>query len=66
MNTLMQHNLIDVYRIRLYPLTLGTGERYLADGADKSTLTLTGATTTSTGVVVLTYEASGNGFRVAA
>jgi dihydrofolate reductase len=40
-NTLMQHRLIDVYRIMLYPLAL---------------LTLTSATTTRTGVAVLTYE----------
>ncbi len=55
-NTLMQHNLIDVYRIMLYPIALGTGKRFFGDGGKKITLTLTGATTTSTGVAVLTYE----------
>ena len=57
--TLMQHNLIDVYRIMLYPLALGTGMRLFRDGSDKTTLTLTDAKTTSTGVLVLTYQPAG-------
>jgi dihydrofolate reductase len=40
-NTLMQHRLIDVYRVMLYPLTLGTGRRFFRDGGDKIMLTLT-------------------------
>ena len=55
-NTLMQHRLIDVYRVMLYPLTLGTGRRFFRDGGDKIRLTLTSAKTTSTGVAVLTYQ----------
>jgi dihydrofolate reductase len=55
-NTLMQHRLIDVYRVMLYPLTLGTGRRFFRDGGDKIMLTLTSAKTTSTGVAVLTYQ----------
>jgi len=55
-NTLMQHRLIDVYRVMLYPLTLGTGRRFFRDGGDKIMLTLTSARTTSTGVAVLTYQ----------
>jgi dihydrofolate reductase len=31
-NTLMRHNLIDVYRVMLYPLTLGIGKRYFRNG----------------------------------
>jgi dihydrofolate reductase len=57
--TLMQHNLIDVYRIMLYPLALGTGLRLFRDEGDKTTLTLTDAKPTSTGVVVLTYQPAG-------
>jgi dihydrofolate reductase len=57
-STLMQHNLIDVYRIMLYPLALGSGKRFFRDGVGKTTLTLSDTKTTSTGVVVLTYEAT--------
>jgi dihydrofolate reductase len=55
-NSLMQHHLIDVYRIMLYPVALGTGRRFFRDGGDKIMLTLTSATTISTGVAILTYQ----------
>ena len=55
-NTLMQHRLIDVFRVMLYPLTLGTGRRFFRDGSEQSLLSLTSAKMTSTGVAVLTYQ----------
>jgi dihydrofolate reductase len=55
-DTLMQQNLIDVYRLMLYPLALASGKRFFREGARKTTLALSHAKTTSTGVVVLTYE----------
>jgi dihydrofolate reductase len=58
-STLMQHNLIDVYRLMLYPLVLGAGKRFFRDGVDKTALTLSDTKTTSTGVVVLTYLPAG-------
>jgi dihydrofolate reductase len=54
--TLMQYNLIDVYRVMLYPLALASGKRFFREGGDPTVLTLTDAKSTSTGVVVLTYE----------
>ncbi len=58
-DTLMQHHLIDVYRLMVYPLVLASGKRLFREGDDKTTLTLTDAKTTSTGVVVLTYQPAG-------
>jgi dihydrofolate reductase len=58
-DSLMAHNLIDVYRVMLYPLTLSSGKRFFREGGDRTTLTLTDAKPTSTGVVVLTYEPAG-------
>jgi dihydrofolate reductase len=58
-DTLMQHNLIDVYRLMIYPLALASGKRLFRERPDKTTLTLTDAKTTSTGVVVLTYQPAG-------
>lgn len=55
--TLMEHNLIDVYRLMLYPLALASGKRFFREGGAKTTLRLAAATATSTDVVVLTYEA---------
>jgi dihydrofolate reductase len=61
LNTLLQRNLIDTYRVMLYPLALGIGRRLFREGGDRITLTLSDARTTSAGVVVLTYRAAGNG-----
>ena len=58
-DTLMQHNLIDVYRIMLYPLALASGKRFFRERDDRTTLRLADAKTTSTGVVVLTYQPAG-------
>jgi dihydrofolate reductase len=59
-NTLMQHNLIDVYRVMLYPLALGTGKRFFRDGGKKTTLTLTDVSNNGAGVVMLTYQPAAN------
>jgi dihydrofolate reductase len=55
-DTLMQHNLIDVCRLMFYPLALASGKHFFREGPTKTTLKLSNAKTTSTGVVVLTYE----------
>jgi dihydrofolate reductase len=55
-DALMQQNLIDMYRLMLYPLALASGKRFFREGPRKTTLALSDAKTTSTGVVVLTYE----------
>ena len=57
-NTLMQHGLIDSFRLMLYPLMLPGGKRLFREPGDRTTLTLANTKTTSTGVVVLTYERS--------
>jgi dihydrofolate reductase len=56
-DNLMQQNVIDVYRLMLYPVALASGKRFFREGPRKTTLALSDAKTTSTGVVVLTYEA---------
>lgn len=52
--TLMQHNLIDEYRLIVFPVVLGRGKRFFKDGSDIS-LTLIDTKMTSSGVVILTY-----------
>jgi dihydrofolate reductase len=58
-NALMRHNLIDEYRVMLHPLALGSGKRFFRDEGGKTTLALTDAKTTNTGVVVLAYRPTG-------
>lgn len=53
--TLMQHNLVDSYRLLVYPKVLGTGKRLFADGID-TTLNLVETRTFTGGVVGLIYE----------
>jgi dihydrofolate reductase len=60
MRTLMQHHLIDEYRIWLHPIVLGRGKRLFEDGSDKTDLKLVDTTTFSSGVVVLSYQPAGN------
>jgi len=54
--TLMQHNLIDEYRLMVYPIIVGKGKRLFKEGIDAATLTLMDTKMTSTGVVILTYQ----------
>jgi dihydrofolate reductase len=55
-NTLVPRNLIDEYRLMIYPLVLGRGKRYFRDGHDKTTLALKRSETSSTGVTMLVCE----------
>jgi dihydrofolate reductase len=55
MQTLIEHDLIDEYRIWVHPLVIGGGKRLFTDGGQTTRLRLAAATTLSSGVVVLTY-----------
>jgi dihydrofolate reductase len=56
LHTLMQHDLIDEYRLMVYPIVLGSGKRLFREGSDTKTLRLVGTQTFSSGVVILTYQ----------
>lgn len=53
--TLMQHGLVDRYRLLVYPLVLGAGKRLFQDGST-ATLKLIDAQSFSSGVAALIYE----------
>jgi dihydrofolate reductase len=53
--TLMQHDLADRYRLLVYPVIVGKGERLFKEGIP-ATLKLLGSQSFSSGVVALVYE----------
>jgi dihydrofolate reductase len=57
--TLMRHNLIDQYRLWVFPLVIGSGKRLFADGTIPSGLKLLDSKVSTTGVVIGTYEPAG-------
>jgi len=60
-NTLMQHALIDEYRLMVFPIVVGSGKRLFEDGSGTTVLKLAESKTFDSGVVVLTYEPVENG-----
>jgi dihydrofolate reductase len=56
LRTLMRHDLVDEYRFMVHPIVLGSGKRLFQDGTDTKALRLVDTKTTSTGVVILTYQ----------
>jgi dihydrofolate reductase len=54
--SLMRHNLIDQFQLLIHPLVLGSGRRLFPDGSSFASLRLTDSVTTTTGVVIATYE----------
>jgi dihydrofolate reductase len=54
--SLMRHNLIDEYVLTIHPLVLGSGRRLFTDGGALAALRLVDAKTTTTGVVIATYQ----------
>src|SRR6266496_1319737 len=56
MNTLMERDLIDGYRLWVHPVVLGSGRRLFSEGIDKTELELVDTTTLPNGVVVLAYQ----------
>jgi dihydrofolate reductase len=56
--TLMRHNLIDVYELLVFPVVLGEGKRLFETGIDHS-MRLADSRATDSELVVLTYEPAG-------
>lgn len=54
--TLIQHDLVDSYRLMVHPLVLGTGKRLFRDATPLTRFRLVDSKPTTTGVVILTYE----------
>jgi dihydrofolate reductase len=57
--TLLRHNLIDEFRVWIFPVVLGSGKRLFGDGTVPAGLELADSKTSTSGVVFLTYTPAG-------
>jgi dihydrofolate reductase len=58
--TLLRHNLVDEYRLWVFPVVIGSGKRLFADGTTPAGLRLVESKVSTTGVVIGTYEPAGD------
>ena len=57
--TLLEHDLIDEFRIWIFPVALGTGKRLFGDGTIPVALRLVANSVSKTGVTINTYARAG-------
>lgn len=57
--TLMKHDLVDVFWLMFYPVTLGTGKRLFVDGTIPAAFKMTESVVSSRGVIAANYERAG-------
>ena len=55
-HALIEHDLVDEFRLKVFPIVLGAGERLFAETSDKKSMRLSDSRTLDDGVAVLTYE----------
>jgi len=57
LRALMEHDLVDELRLKIFPVVLGAGERLFGETGDKKPMRLLDTQSLDDGVVILTYEA---------
>jgi dihydrofolate reductase len=57
--TLLKHDLVDVFWLMIYPITLGCGKRLFADGTISAEFKVTESNVTPKGVIIVRYERAG-------
>jgi dihydrofolate reductase len=57
--TLMEHDLVDEYRLWVFPVVIGAGKRLFGRGTLPAAMKLVDTKTSSTGVAIHTYERAG-------
>ena len=57
--TLLQHDLVDEFWLKIYPVTLGSGKRLFAQGTIPVAFRLTKSSVTPSGVIVADYKRAG-------
>jgi dihydrofolate reductase len=57
--TLFKHDLVDVFWLMIYPITLGSGKRLFANGTIPAAFKVTESQVASNGVIIVNYERAG-------
>jgi dihydrofolate reductase len=57
--TLMKHDVVDAFWLKIYPLTLGSGKRLFVEGTIPAAFKLTESQVTPSGVIIANYERAG-------
>ncbi len=57
--TLMKHDLVDAFWLKIYPLTLGSGKRLFAGGTIPAAFKMTDSKISPSGVIIANYERAG-------
>ena len=58
--TLLEHDLIDEFRLWMFPVVVGTGKRFFGEGAIPAALKLVDSKVSKTGVTINVYERAGD------
>lgn len=58
--TLMEHDLVDEFWLKIFPITLGSGKRLFEKGTIPAAFTLTDSKVTSKGVIIAYYKRAGD------
>lgn len=59
LQTLIKHDLVDAYWLKIYPLTLGAGKRLFAEGSIPAAFQVTESQISPKGVLIVNYERAG-------
>ncbi|MDX2075541.1 MAG: dihydrofolate reductase family protein [bacterium] len=60
LQTLIKHDLVDAYWLKIYPVTLGSGKRLFADGTIPAAFKVTDSKIGTSGIIVVNYERAGD------
>jgi dihydrofolate reductase len=58
--TLLEHDLVDEFRLMIFPVVIGKGKRLFGDGTAPGGMKLTDSKTSTTGVLIAKYERAGD------
>jgi dihydrofolate reductase len=57
--TLLKHDLVDAFWLKIFPVTLGSGKKLFGEGTIPAAFKVTESTVTPKGVIIVNYERAG-------